>query len=118
MKTKHTASPLTVKPEQKWPFDLVTYDSNNNEVFRRNLPAYTSKDKTFKQALSGVNFETQDQDEVKKLNSKAYADEVLRATAPELLEQLIKVIEAVKDSSINVDHIAFSEELIKKATNT
>ena len=44
------------------------------------------------------------------------ANAKLIAAAPELLEQLNKIVNATEDGSINSDHINYSKELIKKAT--
>ncbi len=44
------------------------------------------------------------------------ANAKLIASAPELLEQLKKVIDAFMDGSINRDHILTSQDLIKQAT--
>jgi len=49
-------------------------------------------------------------DEEQRANAK------LIATAPQLLTQLSKVIKAVNDVSINIDHVNHSIELIKLAT--
>jgi hypothetical protein len=118
MKTKHTPAPLSVKPSNVWPFDIVTYDVDNNEVFRRRLPAYSTSDKTFKQALSGVSFDLSEQEQIKEMNHKALADEKLRAAAPELLDSILKIkkhyptVWASLASFIKED----AEEAIRKAT--
>jgi ferritin-like metal-binding protein YciE len=130
MKTKHTEGRLKVITVEEWPFDIITLDSNNNEVFRRRLPAYSSKDGSFDDALNGVHFIVNEvRKEVKAMNHRALADEKIRAAAPVLLEEHdlnIKRLEALKSMLGTVDRnslkkyidgmIQSSDTVIKKAT--
>lgn len=85
---KHTKGKLTVKPANAWPFDLVTFNEKNIEVFRRGMPAHSTEDKSFDDCLNAVNWDHSEREEIKEAQVIAYNDERLRAKSPEMLEAL------------------------------
>ena len=129
METKYTQGPLKVVPDDKWPFDLVTYDMEGRECFRTILSAHSTHMKSFDDALSGVGF-TEEVGEFSKqhcidANIKAYNNEVLRAAAPGLLSACIsalKDVQAINKMLIANGHHGYVlmetelDEVIKKAT--
>ena len=92
MSAKYTPGPLIVKVDDKWPFRINTFDASGEIVFCRDMPSYSTRQETAQQAMSGAYMGKHAVDAV-ILNELAFADEVLRASAPELLEAL-KELEA------------------------
>lgn len=84
----HTPGPLQVRMDSRWPFDILTVDAGGSEVFRRRLPAHSSSDRTAADAVAGVHLPVQHRGEWAAENSRAVADEVLRAVAPDMLVAL------------------------------
>lgn len=84
----HTPGPLRVRMDDRWPFDIVTVDAGGNKVFRRRLPSHSSSDRTAADAIAGVHLPEKYRDEWAAENSRAVADEVLRAAAPDMLVAL------------------------------
>ena len=97
---KHTKGKLTVKPSSAWPFDLVTFNEKNMEVFRTEMPAHSTKDKSFNDCLNAVNWNISEREEIKDQQIIAYNDERLRAKAPEMLEALKKVYDSYGDPKV------------------
>jgi hypothetical protein len=112
---KYTKGPLKVIPSKEWPFVIVTYNANGEKVFSRGLPCHSSKDKTFEEALSCVNFSSKDQEECSNLNKQALADEILRASAPELLEALKSLVSRATYSEEQMTVIKEAKAVIAKA---
>lgn len=85
---KHTPKQLSVSFGTKWPFEILIINESGSVVYRDTLPCYSSKDKTFEEALNCWNFKGSEQEEYAAINKRAVADAYLRAAAPDLLEAL------------------------------
>lgn len=107
MKQTHTAGPLTVKPSNNWPFDLITFNAEGEQVFTTRLPCHSSRMKSFKDALNGVGFKETSGEFSKEnciqKNKKALADEILRAASPDLLEALQRLLKEARQNSFNAN---------------
>ena len=112
---KYTKGPLKVIPSKEWPFDIVIYNANGKKVFSRGLPCHSSKDKTFEEALSCVNFDPKDREECFNLNKQALADEILRAAAPELLEACKDLVARFEEENFASVPIFNAKAVIAKA---
>lgn len=115
MNAKHTLGPLRVEVANEWPFYICTYNNDGELIFRRDMPAYSTKQRTAKQALNGV-FMSEDAEEAAKLNARALADEVLRAAAPDLLAAAIRVVNADDAQELTTQDIELLRSAIAKAT--
>lgn len=101
---KHTQGPLFVKVSEKFPFNIITKDSNGKELFVRRLPCVSSEDKTAAEAIECRNSYIGDRQEYSNMNKKAIADEVLRAAAPELLESNKELAAIVRELCETYNH--------------
>lgn len=88
MSAKHTPGPLTVKIDKQWPFNINTFDANGLLIFVDRLPCHSTEDKTLKQAMACVHYDKDGREGYSAMNHRALADAVLRAAAPDLLEEL------------------------------
>ena len=86
--SKHTPGQLSVSVGTKWPFEILIINESGSVVYRDTLPCYSSKDKTFEEALNCWNFKASEQEEYAAINKRAVADAYLRAAAPDLLAAL------------------------------
>ena len=86
--SKHTPGQLSVSFGTKWPFEILIINESGSVVYRDTLPCYSSKDKTFEEALNCWNFKASEQEEYAAINKRVVADAYLRAAAPDLLEAL------------------------------
>lgn len=82
----HTKGPLQVRMADSWPFDIETVDREGNVVFARQLPCYGTHQQSAEDAMSGKGIP--EEWNAAEINSRAYADEVLRAQAPAMLMAL------------------------------
>lgn len=105
---QHTPGSLRVIPHEKKPWVLQTIDNDGNVVYERFLPYFSAKDKTFNDVMNCANFPapcskeatpTYNSDYCSGLNQRAYADEILRAAAPEMLEALEYVYQSASSDS-------------------
>lgn len=88
--SKYTPGPLKVSIWPKWPFYIDTFDQSGELVFRREMPMYSTKQKTAEEAMAGTHMDKY-ADQACKANARALADEVLRALAPELLTMVARL---------------------------
>ena len=95
----HTPGPLTVKVADKWPFRIETFDAAGELVFCRDMPCYSTKQKSAKECMDGL-YLGDLAEHAASVNAKAVADEVLRAAAPELLEALKDLRAAIKSRGV------------------
>lgn len=101
----HTKGPLFVTIDER--FAIVTKDTSGTEVFRREFPCASSKDKTALERIQCINFysisdrrcksEDFSREKCSQINRTALADEILRAAAPELLDLCERAILALSD---------------------
>lgn len=91
--SKHTPGSLSVSFGTKWPFEILIINESGSVVYRDTLPCHSSKDKTFEEALNCWNFKDSEQEEYAAINKKAVADAYLRAAAPDLLDELLCVLD-------------------------
>jgi hypothetical protein len=110
-----TPGPLTVKTDTKWPFDIKTYNASDEVVAVSSMPAYTTRQTTSKECMSG-RFMT-DQYEARVLNHCCYADQVLRATAPEMFDLLYEIYVALEvDGNVTSNTKDKIRDVLEKAT--
>lgn len=83
-----TPGPLSVAWDKTWPFDLVTYDAGNNEVWRESAHCTSSKARTLEDHLNAVGFRGEVIKSCRAALQRQYADALLRAAAPEMFEAL------------------------------
>lgn len=95
MSTEHTPGPLTVSVNDKWPFRIVTKNSDGVVVFTTDLPCYSTSHECAADAIVGVGM-PEDWGSA-EVNARAIADEVLRAAAPELLKALKMVAKTLDE---------------------
>jgi hypothetical protein len=88
MNTKFTKGPLTARMSNEWPWKIETVDSAGEVVFTRPLPCHSSDDKSADAALRCLNFDAKDRERCAEINARAFADEHVRASAPELYAAL------------------------------
>lgn len=86
---KYTPGPLTVRVSDKWPHDIETINSAGEVVFSRGLPCHSTHQKNAQEAMAGAGLPADWK--AAERNSQALADEVLRASAPDLLAVLQKI---------------------------
>ena len=110
-----TSGPLTVKIDNKWPFDIKTYDASHEVVAVSSMPAYTTRQTTSKECMTG-RFMTY-QYEARELNQRCYADQVLRATAPEMFDLLHEIYVAWEiDGNVTSNTKDKIRDVLEKAT--
>jgi len=99
--SKHTLGPLFVSMGDEWPFRILTKTEAGDIVFTRDLPCHSTSDKSANDALNCLHFKKADRGGCAAINKTAFADEVLRAAAPDLLEacQLFIAYQAAVDSN-------------------
>ena len=113
--SKYTAGPLKVSIWPEWPFYIHTFDRSGELVFRREMPMYSTKQKTAEEAMAGAHMGKY-ADQACETNARALADEVLRASAPELLAALrLAVLQNSHDMLLTGEEIRFCESAIAKA---
>jgi hypothetical protein len=113
--SKHTPGPLTVKVNDKWPYNIETFNAAGDVVFSRDLPCNGTGQKSAQEAMAGVGMPADWN--AGKHNARALADEVLRAAAPDMLETL----QAVRDYVVTMkgmghEYQAMIDAAIAKAT--
>ena len=101
--SKHTPGPLSVSFGTKWPFEILIINESGSVVYRDTLPCYSSKDKTFEEALNCWNFKASEQEEYAAINKRAVADAYLRAAAPDLLDAL-RLIATAQERGFGIDY--------------
>lgn len=115
-KFEGTAGPLHVTVSDKWPFRICTHNADGEVVFSRDMPAYSTSQKSAKQALDGLRMGEM-AEEAKEANHKALADEILRAAAPELFEALKAILgPAEVMGAISISDAYHYWQLLGKAT--
>ena len=85
---KHTPGPLSAAWQEQWPFGIVAVDATGNEVWNERPHCFSSTSKTLQDHLDCVGFEPEDRDRCRAILQRQFADAVLRAAAPELLDVL------------------------------
>jgi hypothetical protein len=95
--TKWTPGPLRVVQPDKWPFDILTVDSDFNEVFVEGRHAYSSLQKTVADVMRAHGFPHAEREDVIATLERQVADAHLRAAAPELYEALNEFVEHFGD---------------------
>ena len=93
MTSKHTPGPLSVSFGTKWPFEILIINKSGGVVYRESLPCHSSKDKNLEEALNCWNFKASEQEEYAAINHRAVADAYLRAAAPDLLNELLSILD-------------------------
>lgn len=93
MTTKHTPGPLSVSFGTKWPFEILIINESGGVVYRESLPCHSSKDNSFEEALNCWNFKASEQEKYAEINHRAVADAYLRAAAPDLLDELLSILD-------------------------
>lgn len=111
---KHTQGPLFVTVSEKFPFNIITTDSNGKELFVKRLPHVSTQDKSVLEAIECRNSYIGDRQKYSNMNKKAIANEVLRAAAPELLESNRELAEFVREVC-SVLHIVLPEKLLERS---
>jgi hypothetical protein len=104
--SNHTPGPLKVEIENCWPFRIQTFDAAGNVVFSRDLPSNSTAHQNAQEAMAG--FGLPPEWEAAKHNLRAFADEVLRASAPDLLAAL----ETVRDYVVTMKGMGHEYQLI------
>lgn len=114
---KGTNINMHVRPDTKWPFDIVIYDDRGNEVFRENLYAHSTGQKSFEDTKNAVGFDFDEREEIKAVIERQLADAQIRAVAPQLLDALQKCkrVLAAYNSDKAIDAHYIASEAIKKA---
>lgn len=85
MKTDYTDGPLRVELTLR---SINTLNQNGEIIFRRDWPCTSSRDTTVEERRGCVFFPFKQVDKCAEINERAIADEVLRASAPDLLHVL------------------------------
>ena len=118
MTTKHTPGPLSVSFGTKWPFEILIINKSGEVVYRESLPCHSSKDKSFEEALNCWNFKASEQEEYAAINHRAVADAYLRAAAPDLLDELLSVLDwaVTERAPLRNQEIESIRKVIAKAT--
>lgn len=118
MTTKHTPGPLSVSFGTKWPFEILIIDKSGNAVYQESLPCYSSKDKNFEEALNCWNFKASEQEKYAEINHRAVADAYLRAAAPDLLNELLSILDwaVTERAPLRKQEIESIRKVIAKAT--
>lgn len=96
MSTKHTPGPLTVTRDETFPFYIITKDANGEAVWIEPPYAYNSGMITLYDFHAGVGFDESERQRLIEKNERQYANALLRAAAPELLEQLSAAVEMLE----------------------
>lgn len=114
-----TKGKLMVRVSEDYPFPIETYDEEGNVVFVTNFPTSSSSWKSLKDVLNakGWDWDEMSKDDVAKANQKALANEVLRASAPELLKNLIRCVDRLEENGMGeMMAVKKAKEEIEKAT--
>ena len=118
MTTKHTPGPLSVSFGTKWPFEILIINESGGVVYRESLPCHSSKDNNFEEALNCLNFKASEQEEYAAINHRVVADAYLRAAAPDLLDELLSVLDwaVTERAPLRNQEIESIRKAIAKAT--
>ena len=118
MTTKHTPGPLSVSFSTKWPFEILIINESGGVVYRESLPCHSSKDKNFEEALNCWNFKASEGKEYAAINHRAVADAYLRAAAPDLLDELLSILDwaVTERAPLRNQEIESIRKVIAKAT--
>lgn len=100
MKTDYTDGPLQVELTLR---GINTLNQKGEVVFQRDWPCHSSKDTTVEERRGCVFFPFKQVDECAELNELAIADEVLRASAPDLLH----VLESLENDDNSIPEFAW-----------
>jgi len=113
-KTTHTPGPLIVKIDKSWPFRIRTLDASGNCVFSRDMPCYSTMQRTKEHVMSGKYMD--DPKAAADAVEQAVADEVLHAAAPDLLTALKNILESHLAGNVIGADVREAQEAIAKAT--
>ena len=118
MTTKYTPGPLSVSFGTKWPFEILIINESGAVIYRESLPCHSSKDKNFEEALTCLNFKSSEQEKYAEINHRAVADAYLRAAAPDLLNELLSILDwaVTERSPLRNQEIESIRKVIAKAT--
>lgn len=81
---KPTPGPLRIQADDKWPFYIRTIDAAGDCVFREDMPAYSTAQRSLAECLAGKRM-SGDQDRAVCANAVALANAELRAEAHNVL---------------------------------
>ncbi|HEX8894413.1 MAG TPA: hypothetical protein VF783_13875 [Terriglobales bacterium] len=93
--TKHTSGPLFVRQPAKWPFRIEIVDAAGEVVHSEARYAYSTKHETIEDVMTAHGFHRDDVDAAVAGNERQLADAHLRAAAPDLLDVLKALHDAV-----------------------
>lgn len=88
------------------------------DIYRESLPCHSSKDKSFEEALNCLNFKASEQEKYAEINHSAVADAYLRAAAPDLLNELLSILDwaVTERAPLRKQEIESIRKVIAKAT--
>lgn len=97
---KPTPGPMHVQADDKWPFYIRTIDAAGDCVFREDMPAYSTNQKSLAECLAGKHMKDMSEVAV-RANAVALANAELRAEAHNVLTTTgltpSQIVERVKE---------------------
>lgn len=86
MGTKHTPGPLAVRRESEWPYSIVTTNAAGEIVWQERAVVTSSEQRTLADFESGFGLFGIAREVAVEANERQFADALLRAAAPDLLQ--------------------------------
>lgn len=116
---KGTPGPLTVRQQNKWPFDIEIVDASGEVVFTEKRFAYSTSHKSLEDVMNAVGISGANSNLAIEGNARQLADAYLRAAAPDLLDALIALRSAELEDNCSAESIlalrAKADAAIRKA---
>ncbi|GEM_PF-2654205 len=112
---KHTPGPLSVRVNERWPYDIETLSAAGEVVFSERMPAHSTKMRSHDDLWAGVGFPPNEREEIVETNRRAVADATIRAAAPDLFEAAAEFCRRVEAGEIRSkrSYAAFKAALSK-----